>query len=110
MKHFPLSALCGLGLWLNAQGQVILNLDLGNNALASNGAGFTKLGIASGDFAFNSGSFYLWNNVASSCLSSASSYVILEMTGVHTKWDVMRHDYPFSDRRRECRHACFVAT
>ena len=44
-------------------------MDLGNNALASNGAGFTKLGTASGDYAVNNGSYYLWTNVANSGLS-----------------------------------------
>ena len=50
-------------------GQTIINLDLGNNALASNGAGFTKLGIAGGDYAVKNGSSYLWTNVANSGLS-----------------------------------------
>ena len=53
----------------SAYGQAIINLDLGNNALASNGAAFTKLGITSGNYAVNNGSFYLWTNVANSGLS-----------------------------------------
>ncbi len=69
MKHALVGAVCGLRLLSSAHAQVIVNLDLGNNALASNGAGFTKLGTASGDYAVNNGSYYLWTNVANSGLS-----------------------------------------
>ena len=69
MNHAFIGAVCGLCLFSNAHGQAIVNLDLGNNALASNGAGFTKLGTASGDYAVNNGSYYLWTNVANSGLS-----------------------------------------
>jgi hypothetical protein len=69
LKCVLLGALACL-IWLSSvQGQAIINLDLGNNALASNGAGFTKLGIAAGDYAANNGSCYLWTNVANSGLS-----------------------------------------
>ncbi|MGH7994106.1 MAG: immunoglobulin-like domain-containing protein, partial [Limisphaerales bacterium] len=44
-------------------------MDLGNNNLATNGAGFTKLGIGTGGYAYKNGSFYLWTNVANSGLS-----------------------------------------
>jgi hypothetical protein len=69
MKHAFIAAVCGLSLLSNARAQAIINLDLGNNALASNGAGFTKLGTASGSYAVKNGSFYLWTNVANSGLS-----------------------------------------
>ena len=69
MKRALVGAVCTLGLLSSAHGQAIINLDLGNNALASNGAGFTKLGIASGNYAAKNGSFYLWTNVANSGLS-----------------------------------------
>jgi hypothetical protein len=69
MKRALISAVCSLGLWSSAYGQAIINLDLGNNALATNGAGFIKLGINSGNYAVKNGSFYLWTNVANSGLS-----------------------------------------
>jgi len=53
----------------SAQAQTIINLDLGKNALALNAAAFTKLGTASGNYAFKNGSFCLWTNVAKSGLS-----------------------------------------
>src|ERR1019366_7762667 len=68
-KPAPFGAVCTLGLLSSAHGQAIINLDLGNGTLASNGAGFTKLGIASGSYAVKNGSFYLWTNVANSGLS-----------------------------------------
>jgi Domain of unknown function (DUF5011) len=69
MKHALIAAICGLGLLSSAHAQAIINLDLGNNALATNGAGFTKFGIASGSYAVKNGSFYLWTNVANSGLN-----------------------------------------
>ena len=69
LKRVLIGAVCGWALLSSAYGQAIINLDLGNNALASNGAGFTKLGITSGNYAVNNGSFYLWTNVANSGLS-----------------------------------------
>jgi hypothetical protein len=69
LKYVLVGMVCGWGLLSTAYAQVIVNLDLGNNALASNGAGFTKLGIASGDYATHNGSYYLWTNVANSGLS-----------------------------------------
>ena len=60
---------CGLGLLFSAHGQSIVNLDLGNNAVATNAAGFTKLSTASGNYAYNNGNFYLWTNVANSGLN-----------------------------------------
>ena len=69
MKRALIGAVCSLTLLSSVHGQAIINLDLGNNALASNGAGFTKLGIASGNYAAKNGSFYLWTNVANSGLS-----------------------------------------
>ena len=69
MKHALIGAVCSVALLSSVHGQAIINLDLGNNALASNGAGFTKLGIASGNYAAKNGSFYLWTNVANSGLS-----------------------------------------
>jgi len=68
MTRTLLSAVCGLSLLASAHSQSIVNLDLGNNALASNGTGFTKLGIASGNYTVKNGSFYLWTNVANSGL------------------------------------------
>ena len=68
MKRAFIGAVCSLALLSSVHGQAIINLDLGNNALASNGAGFTKLGIVSG-YAVKNGSFYLWTNVANSGLS-----------------------------------------
>src|ERR1035438_1924689 len=69
MKRALIGAVCSLCLLSGVHAQVIINLDLGNNALASNGAGFTKLGIASGNCAYKNGSFYLWTNVANSGLN-----------------------------------------
>jgi hypothetical protein len=69
LKHALLGAVCGLRLLSSAHAQAIVNLDLGNNALASNGAGFTKLAITSGNYAVKNGSFYLWTNVANSGLN-----------------------------------------
>lgn len=67
--------ICILALSLTVRGQVVVNLDLGNNALASNGAGFTKLGTASGDYAVNKGSYYLWTNIAGSGLNLAMTNI-----------------------------------
>ena len=64
-----LSAVYGLGLLASAHCQTIINLDMGNNVLASNGVGFTKLGIASGNYAVKNGSCYLWTNIAGSGLN-----------------------------------------
>ncbi|HVM48482.1 MAG TPA: immunoglobulin-like domain-containing protein [Candidatus Acidoferrum sp.] len=69
-----LLAICSLGLLPGAHAQVIANLDLGNNALASNGAGFTKLGTSSG-YAAKNGSFCLWTNVANSGLNLAMTNI-----------------------------------
>ena len=71
-----LVAACSLALLAGAHGQTIINLDLGNNALASNGAGFTKLGTASGNYAAKNGSFYLWTNVANSGLSLTMTNIV----------------------------------
>ena len=68
MKCALIGAVYGLSLLSSAHGQAIINLDLGNNALASNGAGFTKLGTAGG-YAANNGNFYLWTNIANSGLT-----------------------------------------
>jgi hypothetical protein len=69
MKRIFIGAACGLCLWSNAYGQTIVNLDLGNNALATNAPNFTKLSTTSGNYAANNGSFYLWTNVVNSGLS-----------------------------------------
>jgi len=69
MNRILIVAVCGLGLLFGAHGQTIINLDLGNNALATNAAGFTKLSTTSGNYAYNSGNYYLWTNVANSGLS-----------------------------------------
>ncbi len=69
MKHALIGVACSLGLLSIAHSQTIINLDLGNNALASNGTGFTKLGTASGNYAIKDGSFYLWTNMAYSGFS-----------------------------------------
>lgn len=61
MKLALASAVCGLGLLTNAVGQPI-NLDLGNGALASNGAGFTKVGLNNASVV--NGSYYEWDSVA----------------------------------------------
>jgi hypothetical protein len=63
-----MGAACALGLLSSAQAQSVVNLDLGNNALASNGAGFTKLETSSG-YASKNGSYYLWTNIANSGLN-----------------------------------------
>src|SRR5215469_14095175 len=68
MKRAVIAVVCGLGFLLGAHAQVIVNLDLGNNAVATNAAGFTKLGTASGNYAVKNGSYYLWTNVANSGL------------------------------------------
>ena len=69
MKYAFIAAVCGLCLLTSAQAQVIVNLDLGNNAVATNATGFTKLSTTSGNYAYNSGSYYLWTNVANSGLN-----------------------------------------
>ena len=69
MKRALIGAVCSLGLLSSAHGQAIINLDLGNNALATNAAGFTKLSTTSGNYAYNNGSYYLWTNVANSGLN-----------------------------------------
>ena len=69
IKHALIAAVFGLRLLSSSHAEAIVNLDLGNNALASNGAGFTKLGTAGGGYASNNGSYYLWTNVANSGLS-----------------------------------------
>jgi hypothetical protein len=61
MKLALACAICGLALLTNAFGQPI-QLDLGNNALASNGAGFTKVGINNASII--NGTYYEWDNVA----------------------------------------------
>ena len=63
-KRALVGAVCGLGLLASASGGTILQLDLGNNALAANGAGFTKVGTA--NYTINNGSYYEWDNVAGS--------------------------------------------
>lgn len=55
-------AICGLGLLTNAQSGTILQLDLGDNSLAANGAAFTKISTADADV--NNGSYYEFDNVA----------------------------------------------
>jgi hypothetical protein len=69
MKRALVGAVCTLGLLSSAHGQAIINLDLGNNALATNAAGFTKLSTTSGNYAYNNGTYYLWTNVANSGLN-----------------------------------------
>ena len=69
VKRALIGAVCSLGLLSGAYGQAIINLDLGNNALATNAAGFTKLSTTSGSYAHNNGSYYLWTNVANSGLN-----------------------------------------
>jgi len=69
VKRALIGAVCGLGLLSGAYGQAIINLDLGNNALATNAAGFTKLSTTSGSYAYNNGSYYLWTNIANSGLN-----------------------------------------
>jgi len=69
MKYAFIAAVCGLCMLTSAHAQVIVNLDLGNNAVATNATGFTKLSTTSGNYAYNSGSYYLWTNVANSGLN-----------------------------------------
>ena len=69
MKCIFIGAVCSLGLLSSVYGQTIVNLDLGNSALATNAAGFTKLSTSSGNYAANNGSFYLWTNIANSGLN-----------------------------------------
>src|SRR5215472_14799195 len=66
MKRAVFAAVCGLSFWFSAHAQVIVNLDLGNNAVATNAPNFTKLSAAT--YAFMNGSYYLWTNVANSGL------------------------------------------
>ncbi len=61
IKCALIGAVCGLGLLTNAIGQPI-QLDLGNSALASNGAGFTKVGLNNASVV--NGTYYEWDNVA----------------------------------------------
>ena len=56
-----ISAICALAVLPNAFGQPI-QLDLGNSSLASNGAGFTKVGL--NNYSVVNGSYYEWDNVA----------------------------------------------
>src|SRR5579859_2649379 len=69
IKYALIAAFCGVCLLSSAHAQAIVNLDLGNNNLATNAAGFTKLGIGTGGYAYKNGSFYLWTNIANSGLS-----------------------------------------
>lgn len=68
LKRSLLGTACALSLLSTAHSQIIVNLDLGNNALASNAAGFTKVGTGSG-YAVKNGTYYLWTNIANSGLN-----------------------------------------
>src|ERR1035437_2739241 len=68
------SAICGLGLMSNAFGQPI-QLDLGNSALASNGAGFSKVGLNNASVV--NGTYYEWDSVAGTAYT-------LSITNVNT--------------------------
>jgi hypothetical protein len=61
-----LSAICGLAALASALGGTVIQLDLGNNALASNGAGFTKVGTTTANISVHNGSYYEYDNVAGS--------------------------------------------
>jgi hypothetical protein len=67
MKRAVIAAVCGLGFWFSAHAQVIVNLDLGNNAVATNAPNFTKLSTTA--YAVKNGSYYLWTNVVNSGLA-----------------------------------------
>lgn len=56
-----ISAICTLAVLTNAFGQPI-QLDLGNSSLASNGAGFTKVGL--NNYSVVNGTYYEWDYVA----------------------------------------------
>ena len=64
MKLALVSAICGLGVMSGAFAQTVLELDLGNNALATNGAGFTKIGTDNASIV--NGSYYEFDGVAGS--------------------------------------------
>jgi hypothetical protein len=64
VKRVFMAALCGFAWLSTAFGGTIIQLDLGNNALAANGAGFTKVGTD--NYTINNGSYYEWDNVAGS--------------------------------------------
>lgn len=64
VKCALISAVCGLGLVSSAFGGTVIRLDLGNNEMAANGAGFTKVGTA--NYTINNGSYYEWDDVAGS--------------------------------------------
>jgi hypothetical protein len=66
VKRAVIAAVCGLAFWFSAHAQVIVNLDLGNNAVATNAPNFNKLSTAT--YAAKNGSYYLWTNVVNSGL------------------------------------------
>jgi hypothetical protein len=74
VKCALIGAVCGLGLLSNAFGQPI-QLDLGNSALASNGAGFTKVGLNNASVV--NGTYYEWDYVAGTAYT-------LSITNVNT--------------------------
>ena len=65
-KFAILSAICGLAALTSALGGTVIQLDLGNNALASNGAGFTKAGTTTANISVHNGSYYEYDNLAGS--------------------------------------------
>ena len=54
-------------MWSSAFGQAILELDLGSNAQAGNGGGFTKVGL--NNYNLSNGSDYEWDSVAGSAFT-----------------------------------------
>jgi hypothetical protein len=81
VKCALIGAVCGLGLLTNAFGQPI-QLDLGNNALASNGAGFTKVGLNNASVV--NGTYYEWDSVAGTAYTLSITNVGQWSTGTAT--------------------------
>ena len=69
LKRVLIGAVCGWALLSSAYGQAIINLDLGNNALASNGAGFTEAWDHQRELCRQQREFLFVDNVANSGLS-----------------------------------------
>jgi len=81
VKCALIGAVCGLGLLTNAVGQPI-NLDLGNDAQASNGAGFTKVGLNNASVV--NGTYYEWDNVAGTAYTLSMTNIGEWSTGTAT--------------------------
>ncbi|HVM50762.1 MAG TPA: immunoglobulin-like domain-containing protein [Candidatus Acidoferrum sp.] len=72
MRFAISSLICGLGFLSSAYAQPV-QLDFGGNALASNGAGFTKVGLNNASVV--NGSYYEWDYVAGTAFTLSISNI-----------------------------------